>query len=162
MDTTSDPPPDRLPTRRNRRTALQMILEGATDDPNVTADPSILRRTTRSRRSAGECFSHSNPAAPASVTPASVHHQNNGRPLPTSIREAARDSSRSTGRYTGRFYDTDYRHSDIRICYCDQPLAPEDCPLCNVDVIDDDEPCPFHCPVSCAFQVARWLLMPHA
>jgi hypothetical protein len=149
-DTPSDismPVVTRASSVRNRRTALQMVLDGAA---NELTDASLNDRVTRRRRIAP---SSDVPLEDApSVTPMdSNRHNGSEESVPNSIRDTAYNPTQATGRYSGRFYNADYRRRDIRVCYCDQPLAPANCSFCN-GTDDGNEPCPFHHAVSCAFE----------
>jgi hypothetical protein len=124
-----------------------MVLDGAA---NELTDSSSNERITRQRRNAASSNLPHEQAT--SVTPtASTGHRDSERSVPNSIRDTASQPTQGTGHYSGRFYNTQYHQHSIRVCYCDQPLAPTDCSLCNA-TDDGDDPCPIHRAVSCAFE----------
>jgi hypothetical protein len=119
-----------LSSVRNRQTVLQMVLEGTA---NENTDISLLECITRQRCIAPSSSMPSQHAPSVTTTCTTTGDQHNSEPftLNSSIRDTASHQTQDMSHYYGHSYDANYHQHHICMCYCDQPLAPTDCSLCD-------------------------------
>jgi hypothetical protein len=91
------------------------------------------------------------------VTPATRNSSGDSTTPPSSIRINARNAAVGLGIRSGRAFERNYRHTQTRVCYCDQPMFPAGCELCTSSFENGGVPCNIHTVVPCSFPGCGWV-----